>query len=70
MVEEIEGRLVFDNPTDEQLKHIFNAEAELKKAGVTFDSGCDLNDGKIISRDWELDWSLKGAKLVGKIARR
>ena len=57
-------RLVFDNPTPEQLKHIFKAQEELDKAGVSFDSGCDVDDGKIISRDWELDWSLKGARIV------
>jgi len=65
MAERIECRLVFDNPSEEQLKHIHNAEAELTKAGVTFDSGSDLDNGKVISRDWELDWSLIGARLVG-----
>ena len=58
-------RLVFDSPTEEQLKHIFNAQKELNKAGVSFDSGCDVDDGRILSRVWELDWSLKGAKIVG-----
>ena len=57
-------RLVFDNPTEKQLIYIFNAQAELIKAGVTFDSGFDMGDGKIISRVWELDWSLKGARVV------
>lgn len=59
-----EVRLVFDNPTEEQLKHIHNAEDELEEAGVTFDTGIDCDDGKILSRDWELDWSLKGARIV------
>jgi len=57
-------RLVFDKPTEEQLKHIYNAEEELLKAGVTFDIGSDLDNGEIISRDWELDWSLQGARIV------
>ena len=57
-------RLVFDNHTEEQLKHIYKAEDELGKAGVTFDVGKDLDEGKILTRDWELDWSLKGARIV------
>ena len=58
-------RLVFDKPTEEQLGHIRNAEVELTKAGVTFDLGNDFaDDGSVISRDWELDWSLKGARVV------
>jgi len=60
----VEVRLVFDNPTEEQLKHIYKAEDELGKAGVTFDVGKDFDEGKILSRDWELDWSLKGARIV------
>jgi len=57
-------RLVFDNPTEEQSKHIFNAQDELGKADIAFDSGFDVSDGKIISRVWELDYSLKGARVV------
>lgn len=66
-------RLVFDEPTQEQMDHIISAERELSAAGVSFDSGSDFEDGgKIISHDWELDWSLKGARiLVAKpISRR
>lgn len=33
MAEKIEGRLVFENPTVEQLEHIRKAESELTKAG-------------------------------------
>jgi len=55
------ARLIFEHPTEDQLKHIHKAEDELAKAGVTFDTGSNLDNGKIISRDWELDWSLKGA---------
>jgi len=59
------ARLVFEKPTEEQLEHIFKAEQELQKAGVTFDTGCMLDDdGTILNRDWELDWSLTGAKIV------
>jgi len=58
-------RLIFDEPTQEQMKHIVNAESELSRASVTFDSGSDFTDqGKIISHDWEFDWSLKGARVV------
>ena len=57
------ARLIFSNPTKEQLKHIYKAEDELAKAGITFDKGCDLADCKIVARNWELDWSLGGAEL-------
>lgn len=60
------ARLIFENPTTEQLKHIYRAEDELGKAGVYFDVGKSLEEGKILSRDWELDWSLAGAKIKEK----
>ena len=47
----------------EQLKHVQKAMSELLKAGVSFDTGYDLVDH---IRDWELDWSLEGAKLTEK----
>lgn len=40
----------------EKLEHILEAEKHLRKAGVTFDTGYGFG-----CRDWELDWSLKGA---------
>lgn len=49
--------------SDDQLKHIQKARSELLKAGISFDSGCDLQKGII---DWELDWSLEGAELIGR----
>lgn len=64
MAKNIIGKLVFHSPTSEALEHIKNAESELSKAGVTFDTGSDVNEGIILNRVWELDWSLKGAKLV------
>lgn len=36
---------------------LFAIEQNLLKQGILFDTGSDLS-----SRDWELDWSLKGAK--------
>lgn len=48
-----------------QLDHIFYAELELKKAGVVFDTGYTLKD-KV--RDWELDYSLHGAKIKNPIS--
>ena len=53
----------------EQMEHIHRAELELEKAGVTFDSGHlfwkdKKGKTKVKYHDWELDWSLKGAKLV------
>lgn len=47
----------------EQLKHLQKARSELTKAGVIFDSGYDLRENIL---DWELDWSLEGAKLTDK----
>ncbi len=47
--------------SEEQLGHLFKAGTELRKAGVTFDTGCGCG-----MRDWEFDWSLKGAKVLFK----
>jgi len=58
-----EVKIQFKNKTKEQLKHLFNAEKELSKAGVSFDTGYDLG-AKV--RDWEFDWSLRGAEVVIK----
>ena len=63
MSEKPNVRLIFPIKSEEQLKHIWKAEEELTKAGITFDSGSDLKDGKVITRDWELDWSLEGAEV-------
>jgi len=61
-------RLIFKSPTPEQLRHIYRAEDELLKAGVTFDTGKTLDgEGHILSRDWELDWSLKGAEIKEEV---
>jgi hypothetical protein len=57
-------KLVFENPTKDQLKHIYNAEAELALAGIIFDSGSDIENNKVTRRNWELDWSLEGAKII------
>ena len=60
-------RLSIKYPTQEQMKHIFKAEEELSKAGITFDTGCGLDEGTITCRDWELDYSLKGAVMEGNM---
>ena len=54
------ARLVFDMTlmTEEQRQHIYEAERALSLAGVVF----DRNEGKG-TRNWELDWSLAGAKV-------
>lgn len=46
------------------METIFSIEDELRKKGISFDTGSDFS-----SRDWELDWSLHGAtpKQVMKI---
>jgi len=51
-------RIFFADVNDEQMKHLMKAERELMKAGVDFDTGFD---GK--ERDWDFDWSLKGARV-------
>lgn len=56
-------RVSFPDLNEEQQKHIFNASKELGLAGVTFDSGYNVLENTI---DWELDYSLKGAKIKVK----
>ncbi len=41
--------------------HLMEAERHLHKAGVSFDTGYAVQEH---IREWELDWSLKGAKLA------
>jgi len=60
-VKECEVLIQFPITSKEQLEHLFNAGDELRKAGVTFDTGAGC--GK---RDWEFDWSLRGAKVLFK----
>ena len=48
-----------DELTNEQRDHIYKAASHLNEAGIYFDTGAGCG-----SLDWELDWSLKGAKLV------
>ena len=61
MIEKTEVLIRFPNLSDEQRKHLFRAEVELEKAGVTFDTG---HGGE--GRDWEFDWSLTGAEVLFK----
>lgn len=64
MLTKIEALIRFPYLTEEQRKHLFKAEDELLLAGVSFDtgSGCE-------GRDWEFDWSLKGAEVYQKTRR-
>ena len=56
--------LIFRNPTEEQLKHIFDAEDSLAEAGITFDTSHSLDEnGNWLTREWSLDWSLQGAEI-------
>jgi len=41
--------------SEEGMKHLFDAEASLRKAGISFDTGAGFG-----GRDWEFDWSLTG----------
>lgn len=58
--------LIVTEPSKEQLEHIRKAEGELSKAGITFDVSGAVGKGKILTREWHLDWSLKGARLREK----
>lgn len=60
-MEQAEVLIQFPIRDKEQLGHLSKAQEELSKAGVTFDSGAGC--GK---RDWEFDWSLKGAAVFFK----
>lgn len=46
---------------EKAMEHLFEAERHLHAAGVHFDTGYSTQTHE---RDWELDWSLKGAKLL------
>lgn len=57
--------LQFNVYTDKKVKHIMNAEDELKQAEVFFDSRLD-NEDRVV---WELN-ELQGAKLVVRKPRK
>jgi len=57
------ARIEFYNLTPEQLIHLNKAEVELSRAGVSFDTGYNFCESR---RDWEFDWSLKGAIIKTK----
>lgn len=59
----MEVRIEFYDLEEAQMEHLFCAEKELSKAGVEFDTGYDFQKKR---RDWEFDWSLKGAKVRKK----
>lgn len=59
------AQIIIHNPTKEQLRHIFKAEDELAKAGITFDVSHSMDEGgHWLDRHWSLDWSLKGAEVL------
>ena len=55
--------LVMPVKSRKQLGHLFMAQSELAKGGVTFDTSSSIEKGKPTTREWELDWSLKGAEM-------
>jgi len=57
--------LVMPIKSKKQMEHLFKAQSQLSKAGVTFDSGTKMT--KPMQRHWELDWSLKGGKMKNPI---
>lgn len=65
------ARLIFTIDSKTLLEHIYNAEDSLMKAGITFDtSSCIDNHGKILTREWEIDESLKGANVESPKKRK
>ena len=60
-MERCEVVIKFKVSSKEQLDHLFKAQAELRKAGISFDTGSEGG-----TRDWEFDWSLKGAEVFFK----
>jgi len=42
---------------------LFKAEGVLRKLGISFDTGFAIQEER---RDWEFDYSLKGAKVIFK----
>ena len=50
-----------DTSNPEVADKLFRLRDELMAEGITFDAGGMVGDGGFDSRDWELDWSLKGA---------
>ena len=57
------ARIEFYNLTPKQMMHLNRAEVELSRAGISFDTGYDFKEDR---RDWEFDWSLKGANLKSR----
>lgn len=53
-------RIQFVGLSKKQMEHLHKAEYELLEAGVSFDTGYDFEEQR---RDWEFDWSLKGARV-------
>ena len=60
-VKEIWATLRFDTSgwDSEKLNKLFRAETLLREIGFTTDTGVGCG-----GRDWELDWSMHGAKLI------
>jgi hypothetical protein len=54
-------RIQFNGKTDKQMNALFKAQSYLHKAGVNFDSGYNFCEKR---RDWEFNWSLKGAQVI------
>lgn len=53
-------QIQFHDLSKKQLEHLFKAESELLNAGIEFDTGYDFGNKR---RDWEFDWSLRGASV-------
>lgn len=53
----------FQGLSRRELDHLFEAEKQLRLAGIHFDTGYSFGSK---TRVWELDWSLKGARIVLK----
>ena len=53
-------RIEIPDVDDKKLDALFKAENALREAGISFDTGFDVREGR---RDWKFDWSLSGARV-------
>ena len=50
-------KVQFFVPSEEERKKVFQMQRDLLDKGVSFDAGFSM---RTQTRDWELDWSLRG----------
>jgi len=56
-------KLIIPIKDEQHLKGLIAVENQLEMLGITFDTGMNLETKE---REWELDWSLDGVKVIDK----